>query len=296
LAFLQAYFDDSGSQRGDRRLYIAGYLNSAGKWALFSEAWDEELRVSPSIEYFKMAEAFSFKNQFDGWHKSDRDEKLRGLARVIRHFQPASFEVSVSMADYQALVNPTSPYVLGNPYFTCCFGMVSTVVQYAVKSGITIPIDFIFDQQQGVDGDIALFFSHMAQNLSPATRKLVSGTPTFKDDKLVLPLQAADMLAWHLRRSHETNGSNMGFLDVKSIIGVDHAVISYEKHDLTRWSEQLSTVPGVSQVQSRQRWRFLKRELVELIAHGYIPPHGTRWKNFRHRAIERISALFSRSR
>ncbi len=296
MAFLQAYFDDSASHRGDRRLYVAGYLNTTDKWALFSEAWDEELRVSPSIEYFKMAEAFSFKNQFDGWNKPDRDEKLRGLARVIRHFQPASFEVSVSLADYRELVNPSAPYVLGNPYFTCCFGMVSVVSQYAASRGANIPIEFIFDQQQGVDGDIALLFSHMAQNLPPAAKKLVSGTPTFKDDKLVLPLQAADMLAWHLRRSHETNGKHAGSLDGNSLLGKEHAALRFEKNDLARWKEQLAEVPGVSQIQSRQRWRSLKKELGAAIVKGFIPPRGTKWKNLRHNATERISRLFSRSK
>ena len=34
-------------------------------------------------------------------------------------------------------------------------------------------------------------------------RRLINGKPTFESDAQVLPLQAADMLAWNLRREHE---------------------------------------------------------------------------------------------
>lgn len=74
-----------------------------------------------------MADAVTFKGQFRGWREEDRDERLRGLARVIRHFAPTSFEVSVSVSDYRRLVTPVAPRGLGSPHFPCCFGVVSSV-------------------------------------------------------------------------------------------------------------------------------------------------------------------------
>lgn len=32
---------------------------------------------------------------------------------------------------------------------------------------------------------------------------MIANTPMFKDDRLLNPLQAADMLAWHIRREHQ---------------------------------------------------------------------------------------------
>jgi hypothetical protein len=120
LAFLRAFTDDSGSEVGDRRLFMAGYLNRAELWALFADAWDEELKASPSIDYLKMAEAQNLRDQFDwrnGWTEEKRDEKLRALARVIRHFNPMSFQVSIDRRHFYQVLEPVSPRGLANPTF-----------------------------------------------------------------------------------------------------------------------------------------------------------------------------------
>ena len=111
MAFLRAFTDDSASDVGDRRLFMAGYMNRTELWARFAEAWAEELRGAPSIEYLKMAEAQNLRDQFDwrkGWTEEKRDEKLRGLARVIRHFNPISFQMSIDRR--VALVRPKSQW------------------------------------------------------------------------------------------------------------------------------------------------------------------------------------------
>lgn len=80
---LQAFCDDSASDKGDKRLFMAGYLDRADRWQLFSEAWLEELQALPSIAYLRMVEANNLRGQFKGWTKKARDQKLKGLARVI---------------------------------------------------------------------------------------------------------------------------------------------------------------------------------------------------------------------
>ena len=38
LVVLQVYVDDSATEEGDQRLFLAGYINTADKWARFSDA------------------------------------------------------------------------------------------------------------------------------------------------------------------------------------------------------------------------------------------------------------------
>src|SRR5207245_632978 len=123
----------------------------------------------------------------------------------IRHFSPLSFQFSVGRDVYFRELKPVSPRGLGSPHFVGCFHVVSGLAGYAASQGVTTPIEFIFDEQEGVDDDINLFFSHMKKNIPRKARKLIDGVPVFKNDKdkRFLPLQAADMLAWHLRREHE---------------------------------------------------------------------------------------------
>lgn len=57
MTVFQAFVDDSASDEGEARLFLAGYINAADKWGLFSDAWQEQLSNPPAIEYFKMSEA-----------------------------------------------------------------------------------------------------------------------------------------------------------------------------------------------------------------------------------------------
>src|SRR4051794_29919926 len=88
MVMLQAFVDDSASETGDRRLFLAGYLHNAEAWAMLSDAWERELKKPPSIAYFKMQEAESLdkKGQFAGWSAAERDNKVFALAHIINHF------------------------------------------------------------------------------------------------------------------------------------------------------------------------------------------------------------------
>ena len=93
-----------------------------------------------------------------------RDEKLRGPARVIRHFRPTSFEFSVSTKDYSEVVQPSAPRGL-NPRFVRTFGTVALTVRYLPSQKVKTKVDFIFDEQDGVSADIVLLFERMVKSL-----------------------------------------------------------------------------------------------------------------------------------
>lgn len=292
MVSLQAYTDDSASDVGDQRLFMAGYLNTAENWALFVEAWGEELRAPPKIDYLHMVEANNLRGQFKGWSVADRDEKLRGMARVIRHFRPISYEFSVPRREFYSLVKPVSPRGLGLPHFTVAFTVVSSVARYIASHGVKLPIDFIFDEQDGVSDDINLFFSYMKRDIPREARKLINGTPVFRDDRQEVPLQAADMLAWHVRREHEL-GTGMGTLPMAGHLrnANGHLISSIEVDILKRWAAEFEKMPAIAQLQTKSQWRKAKQEIVRAAALGYIPPHGTHFKNVMHALRQHLIRL-----
>jgi hypothetical protein len=294
LVSLQAFIDDSASDIGDRRLYMAGYLNRADKWALFSEAWREELKAAPSIDYLKMSEANVLEGQFAGWTTVARDAKLRGLVRMINHFEPLSFEFSVSREEYYLQVRPVAPRGLGNPHYVCCLGVMFGLARYVDSEKVKIPIEFIFDQQTGVSDDLTLFLDHSKKSLPKGARTLIASM-TFADDKQFLPIQAADMLAWHLRREHEGRGP-LGSLAAADLLRSPkgHLVSEIGEANIKSWSEQFSSMPNIDQMQGPRQWRNLKGEITRLSSLGFVPPHGSRWRNALHTAHERISRLLGK--
>lgn len=276
MAFLQAFTDDSESPGDDRRLFFAGYLNRAAAWALFADAWDEELRAAPAIRYLKTNEAYRLEGQFGGWTEAARDEKLRGLARVARHFKPVSFDFSVSAAEFRGALKGIAPRGLADPRFVCALAVVFGLANVCAQNKVAGPIEFFFDSQDGVSSDMALFFDHMLKDLPAESRRLVSGNPVFKSDLDFTPLQAADMLAWHLRADHDAPGKHKEMLG--RLIGELHCRSEVPSELINKWRAGMSTLP-TGKMQTKAEWRRLKDEVARGKAAGYRPPHGTRLRN-----------------
>jgi hypothetical protein len=166
MMVLSAYFDDSGSDAGDRDLVFAGLVHSNEAWAQFGTAWRTALARAPSIAHLKMVEANSLRGQFAGWTRDARNQKLEALAEVLDRFRPRwTFDISISRAEYESRVSPASPRGLSTPYFASTFGAVSTVARYLTSEGVNTPVSFIFDEQNGVSTDVALFFDYWVENL-----------------------------------------------------------------------------------------------------------------------------------
>jgi len=263
-------------------------------WALFADAWDEELKAGRPIRYLKMSEANSLRGEFERWTPLERNEKLRGLKRVARHFGPLTFHTSISRADSQAL-KPVTPRGFANPHFLCCFGIVTTVTRYvdqAVSEAgkVAVPIEFIFDQQSGVESDVETFFDDMTKHLPSASRKLISHRPVFKDEKLYTPLQAADMLAWHLRRGHEEHGDWTETKDLHLLLTGKHLHTELDPL-IGPFARAFAKSPQLAQLTEKAQWRRFKKNLKEIRASGFVPPHGTRFRNFLHAALSRIKKI-----
>lgn len=286
LAFLQAYIDDSGSEDGERHLYMAGYLHTAEAWSLFSETWQEALEQDPSIEYLKMSEANSLRGEFSGWSEAARDNKIFLLTTVIKYFEPVSFHVSVSRKLFSEHITPNAPYALKSPHFLCVSSIMAVVAKYIDSLPEKVPVDFIFDRQEGVQFDISLFFEQLIGGLSKSEKSLIAKTPVFADDKEFLPLQAADLLAWHLRKQDGALGEAQG--NLADLLGREHFSSEFDEERLEILGRGFARETQKFRPQSKSDWRRMKRNITELLADGFIPPMGTKWKNFRYHLTQKL--------
>lgn len=274
FAYLQATIDDSGSDKGDRRLFMAGFISTTENWALFSDAWAAELRAGKPINYLKMREANGRDGEFHGWTQAEVSEKLARLKAVIDYFGLMSFHNSMSRsADWEAF-REVAPRGLGNAHFSCTFGIVSSVSRFVASQKHSNKIEFIFDTQVEIEDEVDLLFEYMAQSIPKEARALVARKPRYENDKTFAPLQAADMLAWHLRRRHEDHGSWMKESD-------DLAPISSSAHldcgDLdmilrSTYKGVAEQMSGVNGLKSKGEWQRMKKEMRRLMAAGYAPP------------------------
>lgn len=111
-----------------------------------------------------------------------------------------------------------------------------------------------------MDADIALFFSEMKKALPIEAQNLIDGSPIFKcdRDKPYIALQAADLLAWHLRSEHATGVARPL---TKTLLNKDgHLVGEIPDEMLRKWAEHDKKMPGIALTQSKGQWRDFKAE------------------------------------
>ena len=267
LVMLQAYVDDSASEQGDRRLFLAGYINAADRWIRFSDLWAEVLRDRPAIGYLKMSEASGFGGEFKGWDRSDRDEKIKQLARVVRHFEPRSIHASISRAQFDAIVTPVAPHGFATPYSLCFQALMLPLAIQQAKERVKVPIDFIFDEQEGLGTQAAFFYTKIREQQPKHIRDVMCASPIFRDEKQMLPLQAADMLAWHIRRRHEADQKLFQVPDLLSHDGL-HMTIDMEEENLRSIAQGFSEIPGVPKLRRKSTWKKVYRNIEELESKG----------------------------
>lgn len=189
IMVLRAYIDDS-MESGDA-LIMAGYISTAEKWASFSYEWAEILGM-------KRPYALKSYHASKTGQSEEEQERSMFLYRVIERHVIAGICCCIRIAplvEWCAKYNLASEY--SNPYLLAIKGVVNLVAQDQQKIGIGKPIDFVFDERGEkkhlVDG------WELYKNSIPEDVLSVTGTmPVFQNDEKVLPLQAADMIAWHM--------------------------------------------------------------------------------------------------
>jgi hypothetical protein len=82
------------------------------------------------------------------------------------------------------------------------------VSQLEEKFGIEEPVDFIFDYQEGMDIPVQDAWNALKSTSPDGVRRRLGRRPEFNDDKVSMPLQAADLHAWWVRRGYSDRVEN----------------------------------------------------------------------------------------
>lgn len=251
LVMLHAYIDDSFTQanladssKTGRRLYLAGYVGDANSWMDFQESWDDVLQRHPPIEYFKMSEAHAQRKQFENIPKPLRDQKLHEFADVIRASPIFGVHVSVDIDEYKKRVAPYAPYPMQSEYFPLFFRLIHMVLEKVSQLGERKTVDFIFDSSEDLPYKILPSFNAMMWSFPESWKQLLVGLPKFENDIGLPPLQAADMLAWHIRRKYEGNyPSEYQGIIAKIILNNPHYFYHFDNDKLDDLAAAVSDIP-----------------------------------------------------
>jgi hypothetical protein len=192
-----AFIDDSGSG-GDSPYYIlAGYSAPEATWAAFWPAWKAVLDVAPKLQ---MSEAESLKGQFSGFSFEQRNERVNRFIDVIQAHDLQEASIAVSAQAYRDIFYPVMHKSHASPYYLAFIGMVSALAGINRYSGSQELTDFIFDEQDGMENKA--FRTYVTVKTHFPERQF--GRIAFRSDRQMIALQAADLVAWQIRRFRST--------------------------------------------------------------------------------------------
>jgi hypothetical protein len=201
LMAMKAFIDDSG-HHGKSIHLLAGFMARNAGWDSFSAAWQSVLSRH-GLPYFKANEAFNLNGCFSGWNADRRDEVTAILAHIIYENVLVGISSSVFLSDYKTPIEGRIAPAFDNPYIFLYFNVMYSAFKWQIDNEICESTDFIYDEQLHEKSKIADLFTRFRNNIPSPFRKMLGSRPIYADDKLVLPIQAADFLAWFRHRTYQ---------------------------------------------------------------------------------------------
>jgi hypothetical protein len=101
--------------------------------------------------------------------------------------------------DYEAVIRGNVPPEWDNPYYFMFMAIITAFTSVEMIAFNDELIEFIVDTQQGADKRSKILYGQMTAHERFAKRIVAV---SYCDDKKVLSLQAADLLAWQVRRAY----------------------------------------------------------------------------------------------
>lgn len=196
---LQAFFDDSGV--GQEPVYcLAGYIGPADRWASFSDEWRSFLNEPPALKYWKTSHVMSFRGQLTNWSREDRDEKLAKATSIIQKYNFLGFSVMMLHDHYVDVFSDLLHAKQWHPYRILLGGLVSYLDSYLLEHSIDEPVEVFLDTQTEQKADAIAAWQEEFAFHPHRRRSVFSSEPSWGDEKEILPIQAADMIAWEIRQ------------------------------------------------------------------------------------------------
>lgn len=217
----KGFFDGSGT--GSPDFYImAGYVAPAESWATFSIEWQELLDMRPHLEAFKMSDMAQSEERLEraSWFYRLIERHVSAAVSCVIPVQPMlrAFE-SIEWPNY---ISPLDG--LKNPYFFGIKGLTSFLIRNQKALGIDEPIDFIFDTE-AISAHVQGGWDYLKLQYNAEERALLGDPPSYRNDIKTMPLQAADLYAWWVRKWALEGDSESGVRDLKFPWKVDRMMI-----------------------------------------------------------------------
>ncbi len=199
LAMFVSYTDESGK---GGRIFVANTLVSTPeKWIKFSDEWQGILDTPPKVEFCKSSQLIPGSSLY---------EKLPRLIQCLNRYVTFGTCTLVHVDKYIEYFRNMVSISFDSAFHHAYMHTAIAAAQYAAANHPGTVIDYVFDEIGDTEflelrTGLRLFKKH-----SP-TRDIadcINPEITCRDDKVIKPLQGADLIAGAIRRSYEDGDKN----------------------------------------------------------------------------------------
>lgn len=198
VLMLQAFCDESLDSDGF--FVMAGYVAPVENWLRFNDQWQRVLDFDEH-PYHKMTR---FKmSKLSGYRGLKRAEMFY---RVIEENAVAAFSVRIDVAAMKrAKVRAKWPveleekHAMSMPYYFAFRLIVEGLARVQSKLGLSQPVDFVFDEHTS-SMRCSMAWDSFKKKAPPEFKHYLGALPIFRKEEEYLPLQAADLYAWWVRK------------------------------------------------------------------------------------------------
>jgi len=235
VALAEAYFDESGTDEGNQFLCVAGYVFKKENALKLGIEWRKMLGKY-DLPYFHMSECAHRVGIYQHLTKEDCDNAAREAIRLTKLY--ASKGIAVSL-DKQAYALIPKDGLFDNPYALVCGQVFFGVRDWADETGFNGDVAYFFESGANGFGN-ANSAMHRMYNEPKLRSDFRWGSHIFIEKERAIPLQCADLLAWHwLTHNKRIQKGEKIRKDFKSLIECRVDAHHYDKETIGMWLREL---------------------------------------------------------
>ena len=201
MAFLEAYFDESGTHKGSPIIFVAGALANKSSWMSIMRSWDRVLQKY-SVPAFHATDLANFQGPYKGWTEDNRRPFISKLLGILE--KEKLFYVGTGVeCDLYHRIRADYPSMRLEPYNFCCELCIGAIIVKADKKKNINPISVTFESGQKFN---SLALARLRKELKVERLREHYGISSISvaDKKVIRTLEIADLIVYELYK-HESN-------------------------------------------------------------------------------------------
>lgn len=234
----QVYLDESADAKKEKIFVVAGWLGKADVWADFIPRWSDRIQRE-GLKSFHMTDCEARRQQFAGWDLQRKDQLVRDLTRIIDETDITACAAALGPHEFKRVVAKypvmQDEFWSGDAYFYLFTACALSVVHLIKEHPDTVSAAFVFDQQEKIAHKMLEGFRQMKNSKAIPEQAKRLGSLTFVSRELAVPLQAADLLAYEIRKFYENRMLHPDRVPRKAIMAMSRKL---NRTCDFRWSEE----------------------------------------------------------